>query len=386
MNIVISILNVKEDDQKNIYYMNHRLLVEILKYIVKLYPSLIPIIKKLKINLVELEKMCIRPQVLQKILVGYEAKEIEAYKLFELIAPFSYCTINQLLLLFVTHEKGFKILKNEDESIYYISNKYIKYIEILKSIDLYFSQPKNLFESVFEFMRFNQIISLGLILIDESENIHHKKAIEKETILLKRILKNSSELFANLENIAQFSHFFVNSKIFIFYKKIFKKILKLQITLRVPSGVEDPKNLKKCIRHYYSKLSPHFEKTSIDHSKYEREEFQKNYEYDLEFISKSQEKLIYQDDLIGNFIFNCHEDETFFKENMPLNYSEVDLNGNFKGLVKLNYNEKTFKKKELLIPKSFTEDCSYHNGFTVDFINFSFSNIEISNNQNQDIR
>ena len=385
MNIVISILNVKEDDQKEVYYMNHRLLVDILKYVVMLYPSLIPIIKKHKINLVELEKMCITPQVLQRILFGYEQKEIEAFKLFELVAPFSYCTINQLLLIFTTSEKGFKTLKNEDGSIYYISNKYIEYIETLKSIDVYFSQPRNLFESVFDFMQFNQIISLALILIDESENIHHKKVIEKEIILLKRILKNSSEMLDNLENVEQFSHFFVNSKIFIFYKKIFKKILKLQINLKVKSEVKEPNNLKECIRHYYSKLSSHFEKNSINQSKYEKEELQINYE-DLEFISKVEEKFIKEKNLPDNFIIDSHDDETFFKENMPLNYSESDLNGHFKNLVKLNYNERAFKEKKLLVPKSNIEDSYFHNGFAADFINFTFSVIDISSNSSQDIK
>ena len=373
-NIIVSILNVKEVDQKDVYYMNHRLLVDILKYIVMLYPSLIPIIKKHKINMAELEKMCISPQVLQKILSGYEKKEIEVYQLFELVAPFSYCTINQLLLTFSKYDKGFKTLKNEDGSIYYISNKYIEYIETLKSLDFYFSQPKNLFESIFEFQRLIQKISLALIFIDEnkSENIHHKKVIEKEIILLKRILKNSSEMLANLENVSQFSHFFVNSKIFIFYKKIFKKILKLQINLRLPAEAEEPKNLKECLRHYYFKLSPHFEKESIDQTKYEREELQINCE-DLGLTSKNEEKLTMEKNSPENFIFDFKEEASFFKENMPYKYSESNLNGNFKNLVKFNYNKRAFQQKNLIVPKSYIEDNLFHDKFAADFISFTFS-------------
>lgn len=359
-NVIISILNV-EEDQNKLLYMNHNLLIQILKSIVSLYPSLLPTLKAHKIKLIELEKVCKKPQVLQKMLNGYDQKEIEVFELFRMIAPLCIDTINQFLSFFSIYDKGFKILAGENNSITYIPNKYIEYLEILKSLDRYFAESRSLFETIIEFQKFYQNVFLAVSVISNSMNIHHKQLIEIEIGLYQRILKNLSEIFENLENTFQISHFMENSKVFVLFNKVFKKILNLKVMLRFSSGVQNSSDVKKNLKYYYSKILTQFDNEPVDQSKYENKEFRINQE-DLKFVLEKNEEPIFENNLNEDLAFDILNEHSFFDNKLCEDSSDS-------GCI---YNQKAFNQQVLMIPKSSIEEKYLHNSFSVDFKNYSY--------------
>jgi hypothetical protein len=386
-NIILSILNLKETEQKEVYLLNHKYLIEILKFLVKIYPTVLPSLKTHLINLNEIQQKCKDPATFQRVFKSLDKTEIEVYELFEKIAYLNPCTINQFLLMFVNYEKGFTPIKNEQNSISYIPNSHLEYLARLKSLDNYFAKNQGIFESISNFQKFFQNVSLALILLDEKEDIFEKNLITNEIILLKRILKNTSELFSNIDDISQLSHFLVNSRIFIFFKKIYKRIITLQIKLRSSlGGVQENLNLKERLRHHYSILFHQFGTDPIDISKYENEGALNELKI-IELIQENEEKVIENSDSKDpEFIY--FSEQSLFKENLPNNYDEYDLNGRFRNIAKFNFDKEIFSDKISHVSPQIIENRYFYDGINASSSSgrFTFSKPPKSNENDQNER